>query len=654
MSHEDGEQEQSGSRRGLSRRSLLQGSGTGLAAVAIVGLGSQTAASASQATGPAAKPARGPLRAADPHGGTRRTKAPRAAATLASSGTAQVRILPIDRAKFLAGGRFDLRVEAAGVDPETARIHIAVTGPGGRPAPILVGEPERTSMANDSLEVTYRGLSYPDPGDYTVTATVTSDDGRSEAEVGHEVVLAKSGGGRAKNVIFFLGDGMGAAAITAARILSKGITEGKYHGLLEMDRMDFRGLVTTSGVDALAPDSAHTMAAYMTGHKSSVNALGVYESNDPDPNTHPRVETMAELVRRARGMKFGVVTTANIQDATPAATFAHTRSRGEYLEIMDQALEPVRTPDVLMGGGLAWLLPQSESGSRRKDERNLVEEFKDQGFQCAQSRTQLAKIVSNGPPEKLLGQFHPEVMNFYIDRQHTRKPEVLGEWDDQPTLVEMTEAALTTLEGSRNGFFLVVEGASIDKMSHVMDGPRAVYETIEFDQAIGAAKKWAEGRNDTLIVVTADHNHAMSVVGTHDRREGAGRAGNGVYGDATYPTYVDSDGDGFPDDPSPDVQLFFGWSNHPDHTDDFEHNDTWSLPAMLDQSGRAVDNPDHDPGAELQTGNLPFGETTCVHCVDDVSIVASGPGAERFNAVLDNTEVFFAMMDALRIDARGR
>jgi alkaline phosphatase len=118
-----------------------------------------------------------------------------------------------------------------------------------------------------------------------------------------------------------------------------------------------------------------------------------------------------------------------------------------------------------------------------------------------------------------------------------------------------------------------VEGASIDKQEHPLDGPRAVYDTIEFDQAIGVAKRWAARRDDTLIVVTADHNHSMSIVGTHDRRKAAGRAGNGVYATAGFPTYVDGDGDGFPDDPNPDVQLFFGWSNHPDHTDARQHHD---------------------------------------------------------------------------------
>ncbi|MGH3520610.1 MAG: alkaline phosphatase [Haloechinothrix sp.] len=514
-----------------------------------------------------------------------------------------------------------------------------------------MGDPERTSSVEGSLEVTYRGLSYPKPGAYTVQAKVTSN-GTVTARVVHEVVVAKAKGEKAKNVIFFLGDGMGAAAITAARILSKGMTEGKYHGLLEMDRMEARGIVGTSGADSIATDSANSMSAYMTGRKSSVNAMGVYEGNEPDPNKHPRVETMAELLKRARRMSIGVVTTAEIQDATPAAVFAHTRRRSEYIEIMDQALKPAQMPEVLMGGGLASLLPQSQPGSRRKDDRDLVEEFRAKGFTHVSNRKELSEATAGSAPDRLRGLFHTGNMNVYLDRQHDKKPEVLGNWPDQPNLMEMTEAALKVLERKPDGFFLMVEGASIDKMEHPLDGPRAVYDAIELDQAIGVAKRWAQDRDDTLIVVTADHNHSMSIVGTHDRREEGDRPA-AVYGDAGFPTYTDTDRDGFPDDPTPEVGLFYGWSNHPDHTDDFEHNQTFVQPALIDPvTGKAVPNPQHDPGAELQTGNLPYEQTNCVHTVEDVSIVASGAGAARFARFLDNTEVFFAMIDALALDPR--
>jgi alkaline phosphatase len=627
-------------RRGFFTRRGLLGTG-GLATAVVLGKG-LTGASAAQAAAPAYVPAQ--LNVKDAHYSTTF----RRIALSTGTGSA-VKVLPIDRAKFQAGAKFDLRIEATGVDPETTRIVIKVSD-GSGPAPLLGPAPLRTSSAPDSVEVTYEDLIYPAAGTYTIAAAVSSSAGSASQEVKHEVVLADASGETAKNVIFFLGDGMGQAAITGARILSKGITEGKYDALLEMDTLDHRGNVTTSGSDSIATDSANSMSAYMTGHKSAVNAMGVYAGNSEDPAASPHVETMAEVLKRSRGMSIGIVTTAEIQDATPAAVFAHTRRRSEYASIMDQALTPEQMPDVFMGGGRASLLPQSVKGSKRTDERDLVEEFKDKGFAYAGTRTELSAVMAAGTPDKLLGTFTNGHLNVYIDRQITPNPAVLGEFTDQPGLVEMTKAALKVLEKNDKGFFLMVEGASIDKSEHPLDGPRAVYDTIELDQAVAVAKEWAKDRDDTLIVVTADHNHAMSIAGTHTlSKEGSpARQQNGVYADAGFPTYVDANGDGFPDDPNPDVQLFFGWSNHPDHPDDFAHNAVLAQPALEDPATeQAFPNPDRDPGAVIQIGNLPLDETNCVHTVEDVFIGASGPGSQRFAKLLDNTEVFHNVIAAL-------
>ena len=628
-------------RRGFSRRSIL-GTGAGGIATAIVwGQGLRGAE-------PAAARTLAVLSAKDPH---RAAGFVHRASLLATGVGTEITILPLDRAKFQVGGTFDLRIEATGVDPESTRIVIKVAGRKG-PVPMLSPLPLRTSSAEDSVEVTYQGLAYGEAGSFTISAEVTSDRGSATKQVTHEVVLAKAEE-PAKNVIFFLGDGMGQAAITGARILSKGIVEGKYKSLLEMDSLDHHGKVTTSGCDSIATDSANSMSAYMTGHKSAVNALGVYPGNSEDPTASPHVETMAEVLKRSRGMSIGIVTTAEVQDATPAAVFAHTRRRSEYADIMDQALQPGQMPDVYMGGGRASFLPQSVEGSRREDDRDLVEEFKDKGFAYAGTRAELNQVMAAGTPDKLLGTFHNGNLNVYIDRQVTPDPEVLGDFPDQPGLVEMTKAALKVLEKNDKGFFLMVEGASIDKSEHPLDGPRALYDTIELDQAVGLAKEWAKDRDDTLIVVTADHNHAMSIAGTHTlSKEGSpARQQNGVYADAGFPTYVDSTGDGFPDDPNPDVQIFFGWSNHPDHQDDFAHNAVLAQPALEDAATeRAVPNPERDPGSVVQIGNLPLDETNCVHTVEDVSISASGPGSSLFGRVIDNTEVFHAICGALALE----
>ncbi|WP_168581478.1 alkaline phosphatase [Gephyromycinifex aptenodytis] len=640
-----------------TRRSVLRGGGAAAGAV-VVGLAApeQSRAAGSAAhTGLTTPASAANLRTLDPHTFTTRSSigvARHPGLSEAASPRPSVRILPIDRAKFLVNALFDLRVEATGIDPMTARIEITVENESG-PLHLLRGTPLRTSSEPGSLEVTYQDVYYPSAGKITITATVTSGASKATAKVHHEAVTTHTRGRGVKNVIFFLGDGMGQPAVTAARILSKGMTEGKYHSLLEMDVMDHRGLVTTSGYDSIATDSANSMSAYMTGHKSSVNAMGVYEGNAADPAAHPRVETLAEIVKRSRGMAVGIVTTAEIQDATPAAVFAHTRRRSEYASIMDQALQPGQMPDVYLGGGLAALLPKTEKGSEREDNRDLRKEFKAKGFTHVTTRAELKRAMKKNPG-KLLGTFHTGHLNVYLDREHHKKAEVLKEWNDQPTLMEMTRSALSILEKRKEGFFLMVEAASIDKMEHPLDGPRAVYDCIELDKCVGIAKEWAAKHGDTLIVVTADHNHAMSIVGTHDRRgkPSPDREGNGVYGDAGFPTYVDSDGDGFPDSPDPDVQLFYGWSNHPDHSDDFQHNETFAQPALADARGRAVDNPKRDPGALVQVGNLPYKQSNCVHTVEDVSIVASGHGSERFNGVLDNTEVFFAIAHALGLKVK--
>jgi alkaline phosphatase len=286
-----------------------------------------------------------------------------------------------------------------------------------------------------------------------VTATVTVGGTPLSGTAEYEVVAAKPTSHQAKNVILFIGDGMALPIRTAARIVSRGMAEGKYNSLLEMDDMDYYAAVTTSGMDSIATDSANSASAYATGHKSVVNAMGVYPDNTKDPNDDPRVETIGEMVKRTRNMGFGVVTTAEIQDATPAAMFAHTRRRIEYIQIMDQMLNPPQMPDVIMSGGSASLLPQSTPGSRRKDNRDLIKEFEAKGYTFVGSRAELQGV---GAPEKLLGLFHLGNMNVYLDKAVFKKDTVLKTFTEQPMLWEMTEKALEILGKNPNGFFLAV------------------------------------------------------------------------------------------------------------------------------------------------------------------------------------------------------
>ena len=192
---------------------------------------------------------------------------------------------------------------------------------------------------------------------------------------------------------------------------------------------------------------------------------------------------------------------------------------------------------------------------------------------------------------------------------------------------------------------------------HPLDQERALADLIEFDNAIAAAAAWAAVHApDTLIVVTADHGHGYDVIGTVDvesfnaATDDAGRRDAiGLYTDAGFPDYVDADGDNFPDTWEVMHPLAGLVNNHPDYTEDFQVSPTPRVPA-IDQDGVAVDNPDDDPNGLTMSGNLPMGSTSGVHTLQDVPVFASGPGAEFFGSVLDNTEIFFGMAYALGLD----
>jgi alkaline phosphatase len=240
--------------------------------------------------------------------------------------------------------------------------------------------------------------------------------------------------------------------------------------------------------------------------------MGVYENSDPDPLAHPKVENIAELVKRTRGMSVGLVTTSNITDATPAAMVAHTRRRAEQNFIAGE----MSKADVVLGGGSWQFIPRSTPGSRRKDDRDLIAEFKSKGYAFAGTRQELLSATG----DKILGLFNLDNMNVYLDREILKNPEVLGGFTDQPNLIEMTRKAIEVLSKNENGFFLMVEGACIDKQLHVMDWERSAYDTIEFDRAIAVAREFAAKDGSTLILATADHSHGISIVGTYHERDG--------------------------------------------------------------------------------------------------------------------------------------
>lgn len=157
--------------------------------------------------------------------------------------------------------------------------------------------------------------------------------------------------------------------------MSKGVTNGMYNGKLSMDTLPYTAMLGTCSVDSIAADSANTASAYMTGHKSSVNALGVYADRTPDSLDDPKQETIAELLRRTTGKSIGVVSDAEIEDATPASVVGHTRRRADKAEIVDMFYSV--KPDVIIGGRFR-LLPASErprlqAQGRQELRRNVPE-----------------------------------------------------------------------------------------------------------------------------------------------------------------------------------------------------------------------------------------------------------------------------------------
>jgi len=571
------------------------------------------------------------------------------AASTVLSGTVQAAtIYPLDRATILVNSPFDFKVE---LDGTVAERDIAVTVNGkpyaevfGKPAAFVAEEKgEDDAVMGSSLIL--RDLALTEPGAYTVevkagdeTKSVTWDVyGTGEAP-------------KARNVIFIVGDGLSVAHRTAARIMSKGMTEGKADGRLAMDDLDHMAFIGTSSTHSIATDSANTMSAYMTGHKSRVNALGVYADRTPDSFDDPRVETIAEALRRTTNKSIGVVSTSELEDATPAAVVAHTRKRADKPEIAEMFYKV--QPDVILGGGSAYFLKSDVPGSKRNDDKDYVAMFRDAGYALATSAEEL-EAARGSNTGKILGLFHTGNMDTTLDRNFLKKG-TAEKFPNQPGLVQMTKVALDTLAKNEDGFFLMVEGASIDKMSHPMDWDRSIYETIELDQVVATAREFAETHPDTLIVVTGDHTHGVSLIGTIDDEKPGDdmRAKLGVYDDAGFPNYTDEDKDGFPDKVDVTRRLAMFSSNFPDYYETWRPKmDGPFEPAVKNEKGEYVANEAYKdiPGAVLRVGNLPKDSDTAVHAVDDVVLQATGPGAEAFKGYMEQSDVYKILVDAFAL-----
>lgn len=551
-------------------------------------------------------------------------------------------ILPLDRATILAGSPFDLKVEFDGVvaaDAATLTIN-------GQPAAELLGKDAvfiETEPGVEASAIRVEAGVIATPGTYTVEARAGD-----EAKTVTWEVYGTPETAVARNVILMIADGLGVADRTTARLMSKGMTEGKANGRLNLDDMQYAAFVGTSSTNSIATDSANTASAYMSGHKTAVNALGVYADRTEDPFDDPKVEVISEALARTGGKALGIVTTAELQDATPAAVVAHTRKRAEKAAIADMLFE--RQPQVILGGGSAYMLPQSTAGSKRKDDENLIQKFQDQGYQLVTDAAGL-KAAEGSNSGKLLGLFHTGNLDVALDRKFLGKGSV-DKFPDQPGLVEMTEAALGQLSKNPDGFVAMIEAASVDKQKHTMDWERAAFDMIEFDQAVGVAQKFVAENPDTLLIVTGDHTHGNSLIGTIDPARGAGRESVGVYADAGFLGYKDENADGYPDslDVAPRIAVFA--NNFPDYVE------TWGPklngpfePAVQGENKEYVANAEYKdvPGATFREGNLPKTADTAVHAVDDIVLQASGAGAEAFRGYMEQSDVYKVIAELLAL-----
>lgn len=553
-------------------------------------------------------------------------------------------VYPIDRAAMLIGSRFDFKVEFPTIVPQ-ASMRITVNG---QPLAQVFGE-RAEYIANEDgsngSSLVLRGVSLATAGTYVVSAS----DGTAPAKTFTWDVY-DTPARKARNVIFFIGDGMSVGHVTAARILSKQITEGKYRGRLTMDTMPAMALIGTSGVESVITDSANSAHTYTTGHKSANGALGVYPSRAADNLAHPKVETLTELVKRRRpGMGVGVVTNTEIEDATPASMVAHTRRRGDYDVIVRQLLDA--GPDVIMGGGSSNFIPRSTPGSRRADDIDFIAQFRNAGYALATTDAEMKTVAANGATRKMLGLYHPRNMDGVLDRR-ILKGGTVAQFPNQPDLTDQVRSAIQVLSRFEDGFVMMVESGLIDKFSHPLDWERAVYDTILLDNAVKVALEFAANRNDTLVIVMPDHTHGISIIGTvDDSVPGTDmREKVGIYERALYPNYPAPDADGYPGKVDVSRRLAIFFNNFPDYYETFQPKMNGpNVPAVQGPGGNYVANEAYKdvPGAVLRTGILPRRQDTGVHSADDGVMRAFGPGSEMVHGFLDNTEVFKIIVTAL-------
>ncbi|WP_078083061.1 alkaline phosphatase [Microbulbifer mangrovi] len=454
--------------------------------------------------------------------------------------------------------------------------------------------------------------------------------------------------GSAKNIILFVGDGMGISTVTAARILAgqqQGLAGEEYQ--LSFEQFPYAGLIKTYNTNQQTPDSAGTATAMVTGVKTKAGVLSVDESvarGDCAASLEAPLTTALELAE-GLGKSTGLVSTARVTHATPGATYAKVPERGwEHSApegCKDIASQLVELPvgdgvDVVMGGGRRNFLPKEMTdlegqAGKREDGRNLIEAWKARYASDAQKPLYIEDRkgfdgIDVASTEKLLGLFESSHMRYEADR----KNDIAGE----PALHEMTAKAIDLLGKNDSGYFLLVEGGRIDHGHHAGSAYNALNDAVELARAVQVAvdKTRAE---DTLIIVTADHSHVMTIAGYPTRGNPIlGKVvGNDRHGQAEQSLSLAADGKPYT---TIGYTTGLGHAHYGDETDaDVRYDDP------IDSGRKDLTELDTTASGYHQDSLVPLGSET--HGGEDVGIWARGPGAHLLSGTNEQSFIFHVM-----------
>lgn len=467
--------------------------------------------------------------------------------------------------------------------------------------------------------------------------------------------------GRAKNLILFVGDGMSLTTVAAARIF-----EGQSKGgsgeenRLSWERWPHTALSRTYNTDSQTPDSAGTMSAMATGVKTRLGVLSIGQTaprGDCSSARKAELLTLWELAASS-GMATGVVSTARVTHATPGATFSHSADRNweddtklkpKDVEAgcVDIARQMVETrfghgPDVLMGGGRARFMTAQQTDPEypnkkgaRRDGRDLIADWKARhpDGTYVWNEQQLRAAPTSGA---LLALFEPSHMQY----EHDRARDGAGE----PSLAEMTRAAITRLKAQPNGYVLLVEGGRIDHANHAGNAYRALSDTVALSDAVRAAQEMSDSA-DTLMIVTADHSHTLTFVGYPARGNpilGKVKGGSGESSDAAkyardasglpYTTLVYANGPG-------NVGATSQQAEGPKKFDHEVRNYKRPVNARPNLENVNTEDPDY-----MQEALVPMGSET--HGGDDVGVWAWGAGANAVRGNVEENTIFHFLLQA--------